>query len=120
MHHDVASSDTNYEQAHPNDRNLVSSAHTLASSRSSGESAASLRSSHQVSHPTAQFCQDFIAQSCQDHQGPVTKKRRFPRLGQNLDGSRKFRLIVKSCRKKVFLRRLHAAEDLDDDFLHSK
>ena len=33
-----------------------------------------------------------------------------------MDGSKKFRLIVKSCRKKVFLRRLHATKDLNDDF----
>ncbi|CAE7323111.1 ATG26 [Symbiodinium microadriaticum] len=36
--------------------------------------------------------------------------------GENLDGSKKFRLIVKSCRKKVFLRRMQATKDLDDDF----
>ena len=47
---------------------------------------------------------------------PVARKRRFARLGENLDGSKKFRLIVKSCRKKVFLRRLHATKDLNDDF----
>ena len=54
--------------------------------------------------------------SGQSSEPPVRKKRRFARLGENLDGSKKFRLIVKSCRKKVFLRRLHATKDLGDDF----
>ena len=54
--------------------------------------------------------------SGQPSEPPVRKKRRFARLGENLDGSKKFRLIVKSCRKKVFLRRLHATKDLGDDF----
>ena len=55
-------------------------------------------------------------QSGQKQAPPVAKKRRFARLGENLDGSKKFRLIVKSCRKKVLLCRLHATKDLDDDF----
>ena len=54
--------------------------------------------------------------SRQEQLPPVAKKRRFSRLGENLDGSQKFRLIVKSCRKKVLLRRLQATKDLDDDF----
>ena len=94
----------------------MSSVCALESSSSSHESAASTCQKYQVSHPTATSRQDCVVEPGQDQPQPVTKKRRFPRLGENLDGSRKFRLVVKSCRKKVFLRRLQATKDLDDDF----
>ena len=68
--------------------------------------------------PSADTSRNTTSQnhSGQPSEPPVRKKRRFARLGENLDGSKKFRLIVKSCRKKVFLRRLHATKDLGDDF----
>ena len=94
----------------------MSSVCALESSSASHESAASACQKYQVSHPTVQLCQDSVAEPIQDQLQSVTKKRRCPRLGENLYGSRKFRLIVKSCRKKVFLRRLQANKDLDDDF----
>ena len=94
----------------------MSSVCALESSSSSYESAASVCQKHQVSHPTAPLRQDSVAEPGQDQPQSVTKKRRFPRLGENLDGSKKFRFVVKSCRKKVFLRRLHATQDLGDDF----
>ena len=52
----------------------------------------------------------------QDPPQSSSKKRRFPRLGENLDGSVKPPLIIKSCRKQVFLRRLKDTNDLDDNF----
>ena len=68
--------------------------------------------------PSADMSRNATSQnhSGQPSEPPVRKRRRFARLGENLDGSRKFRLTVKSCRKKVFLRRLHATKDLGDDF----
>ena len=77
-------------------------------------------SSHEAAGSVAEPIQDqsqSVVEPIQDPPQSVTKKRRFPRLGEHLDGSRKFRLIVKFCRKKVFLRRrLKATKDLDDDF----
>ena len=52
----------------------------------------------------------------QDLPQSSSKKRKFPRLGENLDGSVRPRLIIKQCRKQVFLRRLKATKDLDDNF----
>ena len=52
----------------------------------------------------------------QDPPQSSSKKRKFPRLGENLDGSVKPRLIIKPCRKQMFLRRLRDTKDLDDDF----
>ena len=89
----------------------MSSTCVLQSSSSSSESVISPHFGQQVSHSTS-LCQDPKTESCQEQVPPVTKKRRFS--GWNLDGSKKFRL--KSCRKEVFLRRLHATKDLDDDF----
>ena len=96
--------------------NPMSSMRALESPSSSHESAAPACQKFQVSHPTAPLPQDSVAEPGRDQLQSATKKRRFPRLGENLDGSKKFRLIVKSCRKKVFLRRMQATKDLDDDF----
>ena len=52
----------------------------------------------------------------QDLPQSSSKKRKFPRLGENLDGSVRPRLIIKQCRKQVFLRRLKATKDLDENF----
>ena len=105
---DSASTEMHHEQVFLNDLEPGSQSHASVPSSSSNEPVASPRSPPQVSHPTAPFCQD--------QQASVTKKRRFPRLGQNLDGTKKFRLTVRPCRKKEFLRRLHATKDLGDDF----
>ena len=63
-----------------------------------------------------QVIADSVNSPSQDPPQSISKKRRFPRLGENLDGSVKPRLIIKPCRKQVFLRRLKDTTDLDDNF----
>ena len=61
-----------------------------------------------------QVTADSANASSQDLSQSSLKKRKFPRLGENLDGSVKPRLIIKQCKKQVFLRRLKETKDLDD------